>query len=96
MDAPVGPAETAHFVGEFNAHYPIALELSGLCLSIRMMCPVTIEAFLNLVLYALAKPERRTAPGGLSALTHERIIDKVKLLHQNCDCFICPVDWSSQ
>lgn len=95
MDAPVGPAETAHFVGEFNAHYPIALELSGLCLSIRMMCPVTIEAFLNLVLYALAKPERRTAPGGLSALTHERIIDKVKLLHQNCDCFICPVDWSA-
>jgi hypothetical protein len=95
MDAPVGPAEAAQFVGAFNAHYPIALELSGLCLSIRMMCPVTIEAFLNLVLYALAKTERRTAPGGLAALTHGRLIDKVKFLHQNCDHFIRPVDWSS-
>ncbi len=95
MDAPVSPAETAHFVGAFDEHYPMALELSGLCLSIRMMCPVTIEAFLNLVLYALAKTERRKAPGGLAALTHGRLIDKVKFLHQNCDHFIRPVDWSS-
>ena len=95
MDAPVSPAETAHFVGAFNEHYPMALELSGLCLSIRMMCPVTIEAFLNLVLYALAKTELRKAPGGLAALTHGRLIDKVKFLHQNCDHFLRPVDWSS-
>jgi hypothetical protein len=95
MDAPVGPPETARFVGAFNAHYPIAMELSGLCLSIRMMCPVTIEAFLNLVLYALAKTELRSAPCGLAALTRERLIDKVKFLHQNCDHFLRPVDWSS-
>jgi hypothetical protein len=95
MDAPVSPAETARFVGAFNAHYPLALELSGLCLSIRMMCPVTIEAFLNLVLYALAKTELRSAPDGLAALTRERVMDKVKFLHLNCDHFLRPVDWAS-
>ncbi len=95
MDAPVSPAETARFVGAFNADYPVAMELSGLCLSIRMMCPVMIEAFLNLVLFTLAKTERRSAPGGLAALTRERVMDKVKFLHQNCDHFLRPVDWST-
>jgi hypothetical protein len=95
MAAPHTPEEAASFVQAFNEHYPLALELAGLCLSIRMMCPVMIEAFLNLTLYALAKPELRSASGGLLALTRQSLVKKVQGLDQTCDYFLRPVDWSA-
>lgn len=95
MAAPHTVEEAASFVQAFNDHYPLALELAGLCLSIRMMCPVMIEAFLNLTLYALAKPDLRSASGGLLALTRQPLVKKVQGLDQTCDYFLRPVDWAA-
>ena len=95
MDDPDSPASAMKFKQAFDQHYPMALELSGLCLSIRMMCPVMVEAFLNLLILAFAKDESR-ASLGLEGLYRMSLDSKVKRLHLLCDHFQSPVDWGSK
>lgn len=95
MDDPDSPASAMKFKQVFNQHYPMALELSGLCLSVRMMCPVMAEAFLNLLILAFATDESR-ASVGLEGLYRMSLDAKVKKLHLLCDHFQSPVDWGSK
>ena len=95
MDDPDSPASAMKFKQVFDQHYPMALELSGLCLSVRMMCPVMVEAFLNLLILAFAKDESR-ASVGLEGLYRMSLDAKVKRLHLLCDHFQSPVDWGSK
>jgi hypothetical protein len=94
MEDPSSFSEAERFAETFNHHYPMAIELSGLCLSVRMMCPVMVEAFLNLLLVAFATSEARKTPG-VDALSRRHIDVKVKELHLLCDCFKSPVDWAN-
>ena len=95
MDDPDSPASAIKFKQVFDQHYPMALELSGLCLSVRMMCPVMAEAFLNLLVLAFATDESRTSVG-LEGLYRMSLDAKVKKIHLLCDHFLAPVDWGSK
>jgi hypothetical protein len=95
MEDPDSPAEAERFAEVFNVHYPMAIELSGLCLSVRMMCPVMVESFLNLLFLSFASDEARKAPG-LEDLYRQSLDVKIKELHQRCDCFVSPVDWAAK
>jgi hypothetical protein len=95
MEDPDSQADAKRFVDVFNVHYPMAIELSGLCLSVRMMCPVMVEAFLNLLLLAFASDETRKNPG-LEDTYRLNLDVKIKQLHKICDHFERPVDWSTQ
>jgi hypothetical protein len=95
MEDPDSQADAKRFVDVFNVHYPMAIELSGLCLSVRMMCPVMVEAFLNLLLLAFASDETRKNPG-LEDTYRLNLDVKIKQLHKICDHFERPVDWSAQ
>lgn len=95
MDDPDSPAEAERFAEIFSMHYPMAIELSGLCLSVRMMCPVMVEAFLNLLLLTFATDEARKSPG-LEDLYRQNLDVKIKELHLRCDHFVSAVDWSAE
>jgi hypothetical protein len=68
----------------------------GLCFGIRSMLPIMAEAFVNLLLYVLMRPELR-ADSRLKENAFRQHIDvRVKSLFLNCTGFKQPIDYSSQ
>lgn len=72
-----------------------ASELAGYCLSVRMMCPVAAEMFINLLIYNLFKDigNRQQAIDDFSRLS---IITRVKHLATKCNGFIHSPDEDAQ
>ena len=67
----------------------------GLCFGIRSMLPIMAEAFVNLVLFALMRPDIR-ANSRLKDNAFKQHIDvKVQRLSIDCIGFKQPVDWSN-
>ena len=68
----------------------------GLCFGIRSMLPIMAEAFVNLVLFVLMRPEIR-ADSRLKDDAFKRHIDiRVKSLSINCTGFKQPIDYSNE
>jgi hypothetical protein len=68
----------------------------GLCFAIRSMLPIMAEAFVNLVLFTLMRPEIR-ADSRLKDDVFKRHIDvRVKSLPINCTGFKQPIDYSNE
>jgi len=68
----------------------------GLCFGIRSMLPIMAEAFVNLILFVLMKPEIR-ADGRLKDDAFKRHIDvRVKSLSLYCTGFKQPVDYANE
>ena len=77
--------------GELLGKYSKGL---GLCFGIRSMLPVMAEAFVNLILFVLMRPDLR-ADERLRENTIRQPIDvRVKSLHVTCQGFRTPVDYT--
>lgn len=61
-------------------------------LGIRMLCPVAGEAFINLILYVLAKPEIRSDKRLFESITRSNIDIRIKSLHLYCNGIISAFD----
>lgn len=67
----------------------------GLCFGLRSMLPVQAEAFVNLLIFVLARPDIRADTRLLESIFRQQIDIRVKSLHINCLGFEKAVDYSS-
>lgn len=65
----------------------------GLCFGIRSMLPVTAEAFVNLLLFMLLRPEIKTDDRLRENAIRQPIDVRIKSLHMTCSGFATPVDY---
>lgn len=79
--------------GELLGKYSKGL---GLCFGVRSMLPVMAEAFVNLVLFVLMKPELKTDERLRENTIRQQIDVRVKSLHLTCVGFKRPVDYSHE
>lgn len=89
---PVTESELREFSAAFRRNADIADELSGLCLSIKMMAPVIAESFINLLIFILAKPEIKKDEKRMESFLRKSIGDRLKALHKDCLHIHGPVD----
>ncbi|KAK48589.1 hypothetical protein BG58_30660 [Caballeronia jiangsuensis] len=67
----------------------------GLCFGIRSMIPVMAEAFVNLVLFVLMRPELRSDKRMRDHIIRQPIDIRIKSLHMHCIGFPRAVDYAS-
>jgi hypothetical protein len=67
----------------------------GLCFGIRSMLPVLAEAFVNLVIYLLMRPEIRKDQRLWDNVFRQPIDVRIKSLSLNCNGFRCSPDYGS-
>lgn len=63
--------------------------------TIRMLCPVVCESFINLILLVFRKNEYKTDERLYESLIREQIDIRVKTLHLHCTCFPKQIDCST-
>ena len=68
----------------------------GLCFGIRSMLPVMAEAFVNLVLFILMRPELKADSRLRDSAFKQHIDVRIRRLHLDCIGFEKPVDYSSE
>ncbi len=68
----------------------------GLAIGIRTMTPIKAEAFLNLLIFILCKPDIKKNDRVYQNFIRSNIDIKVQSLHNNCIGFKQAVDWSSE
>ena len=68
----------------------------GICFGIRSMLPVMAEAFANLVLFTLMKPDLKNDQRMRDNAFRQPIDIRIKSLHLNCIGFGSPVDYSNK
>ena len=95
VDDPSTPSELASFkkaVEDLSARYTRAY---GLATALRTMTPILAEAFINLLVFCLLKPEIAGNDRLRESVVRENIDIKVQALHHNCIGFKKAVDWQS-
>lgn len=78
----------------FEEHSISASEMSGCCLSARMMAPVMAEMFVNLLIYNLY-PDIRNDEQGMRDFSRKPILLRISDLHKRCEGFAKEPDESS-
>ncbi|MBI2783090.1 MAG: hypothetical protein HYX64_03260 [Gammaproteobacteria bacterium] len=68
----------------------------GIAFGIRSMLPVLAEAFVNLLIFACARPEIRSDRRLMDDLYKRPIDVRIRSLHINCVGFERPIDYSSK
>lgn len=89
---PANETELRAFVEAYPKNAENADELSGLCLSIKMMAPVIAESFINLLIFILTKPEIKNDDKRMDKFLKLGIQPRLEALHNNCIYFAKPVD----
>lgn len=79
----------------FEEHSISASEMSGCCLSARMMAPVMAEMFVNLLIYNLY-PDIRNDEQGMRDFSRKPILARISDLHKRCEGFAKEPDESSE
>lgn len=87
-------AQAAQVEKEWQALYEKYSKANGLCFGIRSMLPVMAEAFVNLVFFALMRPDISSDTRLKDHITRQPIDIRIKTLHTNCVAFAQPVDYS--
>ena len=84
---------------EHQAHMELANRLSaratklyGNCIQLALMTPVVAEAFINMIILMLCKPEVRDDRGALEKFVRSHIHTKLFSLADNCQHFAKPID----
>ena len=67
----------------------------GLCFGMRSMLPVWAEAFLNLLIFVLARPDVKSDSRLLESIYRQQIDVRVRDLHLSCIGFEKPVDYKA-
>lgn len=78
----------------WNSHAQIIPRATGLCFGIRSMLPVMAEAFVNLLMYMLMKPELKNDDRLRENLIRQPIDVRVRGLSHNCLGFEHNIDYS--
>lgn len=68
----------------------------GLCFGIRSMLPVMAEAFVNLLLFVLVRPDIKGDKRLLDSVVRQPIDVRIRSLHINCQGFASAVDYTSE
>lgn len=68
----------------------------GICFGIRSMLPVMAEAFVNLLLFLLARPEIKSDARLFENLIRQPIDIRIKSLHINCVGIASAVDYTTE
>jgi hypothetical protein len=68
----------------------------GLCFGIRSMLPVMAEAFVNMLLFVLMRPELKADPRLRDNVFRQPIDIRIKSLHINCIGFTTAVDYAHE
>jgi len=91
---PVTPEEIRWHEQHYEEHAISSSELSGCCLSVRMMAPVLAEMFVNLIIY---NQFRNGSPArqGKDDFTCASILVRLEKLHTECEGFAYAVDMQS-
>jgi hypothetical protein len=95
IDDPTTPTELESFkerIAELSSRYSQAY---GLSTALRTMTPILAEAFLNLLIFCLLKPEIANNDRLRERIVRDNIDIKVQSLHHNCIGFKRAVDWQS-
>ena len=92
FEAEVSQEDVANRWGELAARYNKGF---GLCFGIRSMLPVMAEAFVNLLLYVLMRPEIRSDQRLVENLFRQPIDVRVRSLSINCRGFKSQPDYAS-
>lgn len=69
---------------------------ASLGMTIRMLCPVMLESFLNLVLLIFRKDEFKSDKRLYDSMIRQQIDIRVKTLHLHCTCFENRIDDKSE
>lgn len=89
---PANEAELRSFTEAYSKNAQNADELSGLCLSIKMMAPVIAESFINLLIFILTKPKIKNDDKKMEKFIKLPIQPRLEALHNNCIYIAKPVD----
>lgn len=81
---------------EFGRQGKVISRATGLCFGIRSMLPVMAEAFVNLLMYMLMKPNLKKDDRLRENLIRQPIDVRVKSLAHNCIGFQRDVDYASE
>ncbi|KMT56622.1 hypothetical protein [Pseudomonas fildesensis] len=76
-----------------NARYSAAV---GLVFGLRSMLPVLAESFINLLIFALAKPEIKANDRLFQSIVRQPIDIRIQSLHLNCNGFNGLIDYAAQ
>ncbi|HID7224909.1 hypothetical protein AB8T93_11560 [Klebsiella pneumoniae] len=71
------------------------VEATSLGLSTSMLIPVYAEAFINFIIFALARPEIKENKTHYDKVLRMRINERVSSLHENCIGFAQPIDYNN-
>ncbi len=77
---------------ELSAKYSRGL---GLCFGIRSMLPVMVEAYINLLMFVLFRPDIKKDDRLREHTIRQPIDIRIKTLHTNCIGFLKPVEYNS-
>lgn len=91
---PRTPEELEWQQKNFEEHSISASEMSGCCLSARMMAPVMAEMFVNLLIYNLY-PDIRNDEQGMRDFSRKPILVRISDLYKKCDGFAKEPDEAS-
>lgn len=80
----------------WESHAQIISRATGLCFGIRSMLPVMAEAFVNLLMYMLMKPELKTDDRLRENLFRQPIDVRVRGLSHNCFGFERNIDYTHE
>ncbi len=85
--------EFAELITKAQTRFEEALRLS---VTIRMLAPVLGEAFINLLIFLLAKPDIKADQRLYQDVIRREIDVRIKALHLHCDGFEKPIDAASE
>jgi hypothetical protein len=90
---PLAPADTKEKWEEISTRFSRGF---GLCFGIRAMLPILAEAFINLLLFVLCRPDIKSDKRLYENTLRQPIDVRIKSLHINCIGFSKAVDYASE
>lgn len=88
-------SDIADFTSKISAIQQAFTEARELSISLRLLTPVWCEAFINFIIFILARPDIRGDDRIYQDYLRKEVDIRVKLLHVNCIGFAKPVDTDS-
>ena len=93
IESPTGSKESLEkYYKELNKWISNISKAATLGTTIRMLCPVVGESFINLILLVFRKDEYKNDERLYEGLIREQIDIRVKTLHLHCICFPAQID----
>ncbi|MBN1273348.1 MAG: hypothetical protein JXB26_13860 [Candidatus Aminicenantes bacterium] len=93
---PKNEQEINEYMDKFKKIYKKYRDAASICTSLQFLTPVFGEAFINLIIFILAKPEIRKEKRWIENTMRQQIDIRLKTLHLNCLGFAKAIDGSKK